>query len=90
MSNLENSDKQSSALPRESSSCSSYDSLGATSQTLWHPPICVTTRDRSRVLALLSAEGCRARHVVRLALTRKLWRATICVPESIPVDIVTM
>jgi regulator of nucleoside diphosphate kinase len=50
----------------------------------------VTTGDRARLLALLSAEGDSTNRIVRRALTRKLWLATICAPDAVPADVVTM
>jgi regulator of nucleoside diphosphate kinase len=60
------------------------------SLSLAYPPSCVTTGDRARLLALLSAEGDSANRIVRRALIRKLWLATICAPDALPADVVTM
>jgi regulator of nucleoside diphosphate kinase len=52
-------------------------------------PVYVTVRDRARLRALLSAEE-EVPRSVRLALTRKLWLATICEPDAVPAGLVTM
>jgi regulator of nucleoside diphosphate kinase len=58
--------------------------------SLAHPPSWVITGDRARLLALLSEEGHSTSRIVRRALTRKLWLATICASDAVPADVVTM
>jgi len=69
---------------------SHHGPLDSGSLSLAHPPSCVTTGDRARLLALLSAEGHSTNRIVRRALTRKLWLATVCAPDAVPADVVTM
>jgi regulator of nucleoside diphosphate kinase len=60
------------------------------SPSLAHSPSCVTAPDRARLRAMLAAEGHNADRVVRRALAQKLWHATVCAPDAVPADLVTM
>jgi regulator of nucleoside diphosphate kinase len=65
-------------------------SPGSEPPSFAHSPSCVTAPDRARLRAMLAAEGHNANRIVRRALTQKLWHATVCAPDAVPADLVTM
>jgi regulator of nucleoside diphosphate kinase len=65
-------------------------SPGGESPSLAHSPSCVTAPDCARLRAMLAAEGHNANRIVRRALAQKLWHATVCAPDAVPADLVTM